>query len=427
MAPHPTTQTCQHGHAESGVAGMTEGETFQAIERALRQPRERKYKEFLAETTNIPAETSTCSNYDAVKSASIHGGKCVMASGVGTIECSWHDMKHPLSVGDLQLGEKYANMDYLYFSSITNHSLVSCIVSYDIACQWKRNMGNCAAIYPSDAVRPHFHELTIKYLVLKFHLQRVPQVQIQEAIQMCSKHVPAFLEFSQSLPADTITAFSKMVWEWEAGESMTNPYETKLATESMSKVCLALAQEDAAAIAQDEALNMHTTISPSVLIHQGIELEDQQTQLANNAKALGVSVTKYQHSQLIEQHSCLQCRIMAWCQVQALYMPGVVGIQTAAASESSSALAEMINLLLHFHIITSTPCDLKLARYKWCQCYVLVFDCLAKLRRHLLVLNTMYQLKNSLICNQHHNMWSNTLIHRVQSHIKYISNKYYSC
>ncbi len=29
------------------------------------------------------------------------------ASGVGTVDCTRHDMKHPASVGDLQKGERY--------------------------------------------------------------------------------------------------------------------------------------------------------------------------------------------------------------------------------------------------------------------------------------------------------------------------------
>lgn len=61
-------------------------------------------------------------------------------------------------------------MDYLYFSSISNHAPASCVVSYDIACQWKKNMGNRAAIYPADAVGTRFHQLSITYLVPKFHL-----------------------------------------------------------------------------------------------------------------------------------------------------------------------------------------------------------------------------------------------------------------
>lgn len=51
-------------------------------------------------------ENSTCNNHDAIKSATIRGGKGVAASGVGTVECSRHDMKRPISVGDLQKGER---------------------------------------------------------------------------------------------------------------------------------------------------------------------------------------------------------------------------------------------------------------------------------------------------------------------------------
>ncbi len=68
---------------------------------------ETQYKDFLRErvNTNID-EANTCNNYDAVKLASIRGGKGTTASGVGTIECSRHDMKRPVSVGDLQRGEQ---------------------------------------------------------------------------------------------------------------------------------------------------------------------------------------------------------------------------------------------------------------------------------------------------------------------------------
>ncbi|KAG9218385.1 hypothetical protein CCMSSC00406_0007244 [Pleurotus cornucopiae] len=58
---------------------------------------EAQYKDFLREraNTNID-EANTCNNYDAVKLASIRGGKGTTASGVGTIECSRHDMKCPV-------------------------------------------------------------------------------------------------------------------------------------------------------------------------------------------------------------------------------------------------------------------------------------------------------------------------------------------
>ncbi|KDQ30010.1 hypothetical protein PLEOSDRAFT_1037626, partial [Pleurotus ostreatus PC15] len=131
---------------------------------------ERQYKEFLRDhgKTNI-GEANTCNNYDAVKLASIRGGKGTTASGVGTIECSRHDMKRPVSVGDLQRGEQYINMDYLYFSSIRNHSPSALIVSYDIACQWSRNILLRSGTYPSELVG-RAASLRTTYLVPKFHL-----------------------------------------------------------------------------------------------------------------------------------------------------------------------------------------------------------------------------------------------------------------
>jgi len=68
---------------------------------------ESKFKAYLDEyDTEIGEEVSTCNNHDAIKSASMRGGKGTAASGVGTVECIRHDMKRPLSVGDLQKGER---------------------------------------------------------------------------------------------------------------------------------------------------------------------------------------------------------------------------------------------------------------------------------------------------------------------------------
>ena len=56
----------------------------------------------------IPDDKSSCNNHDAIKSASMRGGKGTAASGIGTVECSRHDMKRPTAVGDLQKGERSA-------------------------------------------------------------------------------------------------------------------------------------------------------------------------------------------------------------------------------------------------------------------------------------------------------------------------------
>ncbi|KAG6839258.1 hypothetical protein C0991_004358 [Blastosporella zonata] len=65
------------------------------------------FKQYLDQFGNIiKDDVSTCTNHDAIKLASSRGGKGIDASGVGKTECARHNMKRPLSMGDLQKGER---------------------------------------------------------------------------------------------------------------------------------------------------------------------------------------------------------------------------------------------------------------------------------------------------------------------------------
>lgn len=67
---------------------------------------EEKFKDYLAKYDDqVLNDVSKCNNHDTIKSASMCGGKGMAAMGVGTIKCSRHDIKRPVSVGDLQKGE----------------------------------------------------------------------------------------------------------------------------------------------------------------------------------------------------------------------------------------------------------------------------------------------------------------------------------
>ncbi|KAF9458781.1 hypothetical protein BDZ94DRAFT_1284675 [Collybia nuda] len=115
---------------------------------------EQAFKSHLKEfDTQIPPEPSTtCNNYDA-------------PNGAGTIDCSQHDMKRPVSVGDLQLGERYINMDYIFLLSLRQNAPHSIVTSYDIACQWTRNLHKRCEIYETD-----IDSSSILFLIPKFHL-----------------------------------------------------------------------------------------------------------------------------------------------------------------------------------------------------------------------------------------------------------------
>jgi hypothetical protein len=67
------------------------------------------------------------------------------------------------------MGFRYVNMDYLFFSSLSGALVLLIIVSYDIACQWHKNLWKRMATYPhSMHFGPDGHYFV--FLVPKFHL-----------------------------------------------------------------------------------------------------------------------------------------------------------------------------------------------------------------------------------------------------------------
>ncbi|KAH6916353.1 hypothetical protein BKA70DRAFT_1419261 [Coprinopsis sp. MPI-PUGE-AT-0042] len=131
---------------------------------------ETRFKEHLAEFGEVITEDkSTCNNHDAIKSASVRGGRGTAASGVGIAQCSRHDMRRPEGAGDLQKGERYVNMDYFVTSTLRHNPPCEVVVSYDIACQWSKKFPARCSQYPSH-LNPFDCGTSFFYYVPKFHL-----------------------------------------------------------------------------------------------------------------------------------------------------------------------------------------------------------------------------------------------------------------
>ncbi|KAF8190101.1 hypothetical protein BJ912DRAFT_850370 [Pholiota molesta] len=129
---------------------------------------EKEYKEYLKDFMSDKEPKSTCSRHDAVN-LSEKAGQGHAATGIGACVCSRHDMKRPIGVGDLQRGERYCNMDYIFHSTMKNTELTSFVVSYDIACQWSIHLQERMTKFnPTFFV--HDSNTFIRYLVPKFHL-----------------------------------------------------------------------------------------------------------------------------------------------------------------------------------------------------------------------------------------------------------------
>ncbi|KAJ7478933.1 hypothetical protein FB451DRAFT_1032097 [Mycena latifolia] len=129
----------------------------------------KKYMEHVRKFWHEKQERSRCVAHDAVDKPD-REARGTASSGIGAVDCARHNMKRPCAVGDLQLGERYINMDYMFFMSIAGTELVRFFVSYDIACQWHVNIWNRMLKYDNEELTVDGRGKFMTFLVPKFHL-----------------------------------------------------------------------------------------------------------------------------------------------------------------------------------------------------------------------------------------------------------------
>ncbi|PPQ86897.1 hypothetical protein CVT25_012538 [Psilocybe cyanescens] len=84
--------------------------------------------------------TSTCVGFQALAKANNKFSVGLWYTGVGAVVCSRSEMIFPVGVGNLQKGERYSNMDYIFGSILQLIAVHMILISYDIACQWFINL-----------------------------------------------------------------------------------------------------------------------------------------------------------------------------------------------------------------------------------------------------------------------------------------------
>ncbi|KAJ7135065.1 hypothetical protein C8R43DRAFT_894658, partial [Mycena crocata] len=113
-------------------------------------------------------EISHCVAFAALWRANNKRSKGLRAMGIGSVSCSRHELFRANGTGDLQKGERYLNMDYLFFSSVLGLTLLSIVASYDIACQWFHNFKT--RMETLLAKMQLLLGMKMQFKVLKFHL-----------------------------------------------------------------------------------------------------------------------------------------------------------------------------------------------------------------------------------------------------------------
>ncbi|KAJ7144867.1 hypothetical protein C8R43DRAFT_891090, partial [Mycena crocata] len=124
-----------------------------------------RYVEFLKDHVS-EEEISSCSGFQAMFMANTKRVKGLRTTGVGGVTCARHNMWRPNGIGDLQLGERFCNMDFILF---LNTIILYLILSYDIACQYSKKLWTRMAGLPSMLQSNVKHE-NVWFKVPNFHL-----------------------------------------------------------------------------------------------------------------------------------------------------------------------------------------------------------------------------------------------------------------
>ncbi|KAI9061263.1 hypothetical protein FKP32DRAFT_1576322 [Trametes sanguinea] len=115
-------------------------------------------------------EISSCTGFSALDHAESKFSRGYAATGVGAAVCARHEFWLARGVGDLQKGERYVNMDYIFVQAMQEYLTVNKLVSYDIACQWSKSILERISRFPAHLQIP-LPQGSIRYVIPKLHFR----------------------------------------------------------------------------------------------------------------------------------------------------------------------------------------------------------------------------------------------------------------
>ncbi|KAJ6483367.1 hypothetical protein C8R45DRAFT_1099633 [Mycena sanguinolenta] len=345
-----------------------------------------EYMVHLAANWDQHQPRSTCVAHDAVNKPD-RESLGTAASGLGTVDCARHNMKRPNGVGDLLKGQ-YLNMDYLFFMSLAGSILLTLFVSYDIACQWYKNIWEQMRIFPED-IRFKRGEKNVVFLVPKFHLPmhieacnilfsfnlapyvgrtdgEAPERGWADANRLANstsvsgpgarrdtldahfqywnwkkivrlgtvlldrvkKVLPMMME-ARPAWVDVEASFDASVIEpWTAMAEAWEADPEKPNPYASTRECENLKQVrlKLAAIAKEDVkqLRVRGDMHDTEMLAMGLQLEEQQWALSRHVMHVGAHETVDQGRQRIERETKLRPKIVVWMAVEALFIPEVL-------------------------------------------------------------------------------------------------------
>ncbi|KAJ7434249.1 hypothetical protein B0H11DRAFT_2258549 [Mycena galericulata] len=425
-----------------------------------------KYMEHVRANWNQVQERSRCVAHDAVDKPD-RQARGTASSGIGTVDCARHNMKRPNGVGDLQLGERYLNMDYMFFKSVANEELtlsggekylVFLVPKFHLPAhieecnlRFSFNLTRFVGLMDREApergwantnppanstkemgpgsrrdtLNDHFNDWNYKKILL---LGKTMLERTVDAVPMMVATVKGFSELEVSFDAKTLEGWTKLAEEWEVDGSKPNPFESAKKDEHLAKVRHELAEEAAARemVGTETIGAVRDEMHVNELIAMGLQLEEQQRSIRFDMSATGLHPSEKERAATVERSSKLRCKIVAWMDIQKVFFPVVEGLRKLEdIARAQTAHTQVVPGVKVHEMMLWLPSALKRRpggahAEDGCTSDILMCEyrlrvgqaneALHDVRRHLLVRTHLYHLKDRYARGVRANTRSNTKI-----------------
>ncbi|KAJ7736633.1 hypothetical protein B0H16DRAFT_1466534 [Mycena metata] len=440
------------------------------------------YRKYLLTVTD-QKEMSTCSGLAALDYANTKFSRGYSATGVGMGVCARHEFVQANGVGDLQKGERYANIDWI-FACILKHKdpRLRKIISYDIVCQWWVNLkSRLKALPPLVRLvlamrllrfvipKMHIHSHTMA-CQLEFSLNLVPGIErpwahiggiatstremgpgsredtlnshwsfwnwqkllglgerlrtrLDRARSEYATQLEGFTQFSAQ-QADRVPAWKKMVEDFEADPNKKNPYENTTPCISEAEVLLSLEKDEAQRV--ENGMPTISTVSPSSFIAAGLDLEDQQRRVRVQIE-LKKAETTAQQIDVVALRRKLNGTLKRFRQLQATYTPASIVALAARENVPENEQVEEVPLFLPSALSAAQRQQEPLRGLAVYEDQLRDAQCstaLVRLRNQLHMKSRLLTYKQIQSRHQGANTRSRTIVARNESKIRLHSEKY---
>ncbi|KAF9489147.1 hypothetical protein BDN71DRAFT_1402098, partial [Pleurotus eryngii] len=145
------------------------------------------------------------------------------STGIRGIICEHHGLVCCNRFGDLQKGKRYANMDFLLFQTLVRATFGRLLLSYDIACQYSRNLFRRMKQMPTTLQLSDNTASRFDFVVPKFHLYgHGTQCQLWYLINLCPGCAQSNLEDLEHwwVHINPVSMSTKLISPWTCCETI---------------------------------------------------------------------------------------------------------------------------------------------------------------------------------------------------------------